>query len=525
MTDSTSTTEQAAIPAWVERVSELGKAFDVKGHKLVTVTKKLPALRLENDDEDLPKEVGLGLIAAALVYQDPEKGYWLPDKRAFAEFEPFEELDHDTMLSFTRALTEVWITHERNDREYAQPFILRFPHPELLERLRERVYTRDKNHKYGNRVKETIVMAFAMCDEPLAWNHLWKMCTNQTGYPWRGDALYAQKRAMERLGIISEQDWREVAIPTFGMNERGFRDLDYGERTIRARAIVGGVEFVDLTSNKTYKSLPRAKKGEPTRLIERYRREFAPAKKNLREGAKELLSWFEDRMHKRDAWSGAFFREHLLMHPMAKPLLRGLVLEFDNPQTKTRGFCRLDSDDTLIDIDFEPVDITQLERIWIPTREVLGEQLDAWVKHMIEFQLVQPFDQLGASDFDLDEEHAHALLGRIMSGEYKIDIRTIRAFKKAKLLEVEGYQAYTPRDSSLVYEISGSTFRLLLEKRALYLAWQNLDKEPIPTRGLRVAGKTHKTLEELITALSELDDSAVTELLRFLQKLEHQEDA
>lgn len=512
----------ATAPTWVERATELGEAFDVKRHKLGAITKKLPALRLEGSEEDLPKEVGLGLIAAVLAYTDEEEGYWTPDVKAFAEFEPFEGLDHDTMLWFTRALTETWITHARDDRRYAQTFIVRFPHPELLERLRARVYDRDKNHKYGNRVKETIVTALSTCDDPLAWNLLWKMCTNQTGYPWKGDALYAQKQAMERLGITREQEWREIAIPTFGMNERGFRDLDYGERTIRARAIIGGIEFVDLTSNKTYKSLPRAKMGESTRLIEGYKREYEPAKKGIKEGAKELLSWFEDRMHQRGAWSGPFFRDHLLTHPMAKPLLRGLVLEYSIPRTETRGFCRLDSDDALIDLDFEPVDITEADRIWIPTREMLGEQLDAWVKHMIEFQIMQPFDQLGASDFDLDEEHAHALLDRIVSGEYKVDIRTIRKFKKAGLLEVEGYRADSSARGALVYTVSSHTFRLLLGKTPLYRAWRNYEKEPLASEGFRVGSTPCKTRDDILAALREFDTSITTELLRFLQKLELQ---
>lgn len=512
----------STTPTWVELAQTKGEAFDARTHKLTKVIAKLPSLALVDSEEELPVEVGLGLIAAMLDFKE-EHDFWEPSIAAFAAFEPFERLDQERMYAFVQHLSRKWLTHGCDDRRRIIPFIARFPHHTLLEELNARVFERDDKHKYGNRVKETICEALSYSNAPLAWYFLWKMSTNQTGFPWQWSAQSARSAVMKRLKIRREEDWRELAIPTFGIDaKQGFRDLDYGSRTIRVRFRVNGLEFTDLSSGKSSKSLPRANKNDDTERFQRIRAEYNVAKKGLKEGTSNLTGWFEARMHKKDAWPGKFFRRHLLAHPASLPLLRGLVLAFTFDGADRPTFARIDADGSFIDLDFDPVDITDAVEVQIPTREALGQQASAWIKHMVEFQVIQPFEQLGADDFEIDGEHTRALLERIATGNFLVEGKTIRSLAKKKLAKITGHHSYTSETSAIVFDVSPHTFQLIFEHHPLYMAWNRLSSDPIVAQALGVDGTRYKNQEAMQRALAEVSDEASVEFLRFIQKVEHQ---
>ena len=190
----------STTPTWVELAQTKGEAFDARTHKLTKVIAKLPSLALVDSEDELPVEVGLGLIAAMLDFKG-EHDFWEPSIAAFAAFEPFERLDQERMYAFVQHLSRKWLTHGCDDRRRIIPFIARFPHHTLLEELNARVFERDDKHKYGNRVKETICEALSCSNAPLAWYFLWKMSTNQTGFPWQWSAQSARSAVIKHLKI------------------------------------------------------------------------------------------------------------------------------------------------------------------------------------------------------------------------------------------------------------------------------------------------------------------------------------
>jgi|GEM_PF-3841321 len=520
MTEQRDTTH----PTWVEHARALGERFDIEEHNLVRVLDKLPTLALVDPAEELSDEVGLGLVAAVYGYESPE-GYWRPDADSFSEFEPFERLDQDRMLAFVSHLAKRWLTHGRDDRLAAVPFIARFPYPALLEELNTRVFERDDKHKYNNRVKQAIFTALSRSNAPIAWYYLWKMSSNKTGYTWSWSARSAQDDAMERLGIASEEEWREVAIPTFGIDaKRGFRDLDYGSRTIRVSFRVGGIEFLNLATNKTSTSLPRATKADDKGRYEQLRAEYNIVKSGLKEGTENLKGWFEARMHKKDAWSAKFFRDRLVEHPAAIPLLEGLVIAVVGDKERPPTFARLDEDHTFIGLSLEPVDLSRAKEVCIPTREDLGEELGAWIKHMIEFQVIQPFEQLGADDFGIASEHTSAILERIATQKFQVDCKTMRSLAKRKLAKVTGRDSYATETSAIVFEVSPYSLQLIFDHHPLYMAWRKVSNNPLVARGVGI-DDTHYTTEDAIReALEALPDDVSVEFLRFLQQIELRPD-
>ncbi|SNS46790.1 protein of unknown function [Actinomadura meyerae] len=193
--------------------------------------------------------------------------------------------------------------------------------------------------------------------------------------------------AAKRRGLTTEQ-LADRLVPDFGLDSAGALVLDYGPR----RFTVGFDEQLKPTvadeSGKARTSLPKPGAKDDPELAPAAHRRFAELKKELRAVASVQVARLESAMVTGREWTAAEFADFVVGHPLMRHLARRLVwLSGD------RSF-RVAEDLTFAGVDDEAVKPPEAAvRVAHPLH--LGATVDAWVEVFADYEILQPFPQLG----------------------------------------------------------------------------------------------------------------------------------
>ncbi|MEU6250304.1 DUF4132 domain-containing protein [Glycomyces sp. NPDC047010] len=105
--------------------------------------------------------------------------------------------------------------------------------------------------------------------------------------------------------------------------------------------------------------------------------------------AAEQATRLERAMADGRTWAVDEFREHLLAHPLLGELARRLVWQADGTAF------RIAEDDTFANAEDDAVELPEGAAIRLAHPVLLGDALDAWVRQLADYEVLQPFDQLG----------------------------------------------------------------------------------------------------------------------------------
>jgi len=243
----------------------------------------------------------------------------------------------------------------------------------------------------------------------------------------------------EGLGLTPEQ-LADRLVPDFGLDEGGGMVLDYGTR----RFTVGFDEqlkpYVKDEAGKRRKDLPApgARDGEGA-ADERKR--FAALKKDVRTVAGDLIQRLETAMVTRRGWTAAEFTDLFVRHPLTWHLARRLVwVGAGGAQF------RVAEDRTLADVTDEAVPVPE-GPIRIAHPLDLADTLDTWSEVFADYEILQPFPQLGRPVYTLtDEERAATRLTRLEG--MTVPTRAVIG------LERRGWLRETPQDAGIQGSIS-----------------------------------------------------------------------
>ncbi|MEU5873404.1 DUF4132 domain-containing protein [Glycomyces sp. NPDC047369] len=103
----------------------------------------------------------------------------------------------------------------------------------------------------------------------------------------------------------------------------------------------------------------------------------------------EQATRLERAMADGRTWGLDEFREHLVAHPLLGELARRLVW-----QANGTAF-RIAEDDTYADVEDDAVDLPENAAIRLAHPVLLGDALNTWVRQLADYEILQPFDQLG----------------------------------------------------------------------------------------------------------------------------------
>ncbi|MFE9101850.1 DUF4132 domain-containing protein [Actinomadura geliboluensis] len=194
--------------------------------------------------------------------------------------------------------------------------------------------------------------------------------------------------AAKQRGLTRDQ-LADRLVPSFGLDGGGALTLDYGPR----RFTVGFDEqlkpVIADENGKVRKSLPKpGAKDDPDLAPAAYQR-FAELKKELRAVASVQVARLETAMVMGREWTAAEFGEYVVGHPLMRHLARRLVwLSGD------RAF-RVAEDLTFADLNDDAVELPEGAAVQIAHPLELGDTLDAWSEVFGDYEILQPFPQLG----------------------------------------------------------------------------------------------------------------------------------
>jgi hypothetical protein len=242
------------------------------------------------------------------------------------------------------------------------------------------------------------------------------------------------------LGLSREQ-LADRLVPDFGLDEDGSMVLDYGPR----RFIVGFDEqlkpYVLDVNGKRLKALPAPGARDDAEQAPAARKRFADLKKDVRTVAADLIRRLEAAMVAQRDWSVAEFTDLFVRHPLTWHVARRLVWSADGTAF------RVAEDRTLADVEDRTLTLPDGARITIGHPLEMAGTLDAWTEVFADYEILQPFPQLGRPVYTLTEdERAASQLARFEG----ITVPT----GKVLGLERHGWAREDPQDAGIQGQIS-----------------------------------------------------------------------
>lgn len=319
----------------------------------------------------------------------------------------------------------------------------------------------------------------------------------------------------EALGLTAEQ-LADRLVPDFGLGPDGTMVLAYGGRRFRVGFDEQLKPVVADEDGSRRKLLPKpGAKDDPVLAPAAYAR-FAGLKKDVKTVAADQIRRLERAMVNGRRWTAEEQRALFVDHPLLRHLASRLVWATFDADDRPTGSFRVAEDQTLADSGDDELTLAGDTMVGIAHPLHLGETLGAWPGVFADYEILQPFPQLGREVLALTADERDARLLNRFAGA------TVYTGKILGLSH-RGWQRGSPLDAG----VSQVTYKLVPGGRAVIV---NLDP------GI-IAGDVMEWPEQTITGvwLNEgpadwgnsqgnlpfgvLDDITASELLRDLEGL------
>ncbi|WP_441248518.1 WGR and DUF4132 domain-containing protein [Kitasatospora sp. McL0602] len=251
----------------------------------------------------------------------------------------------------------------------------------------------------------------------------------------------------EGLGLTGEQ-LADRLVPDLGLDVDGTTVVDYGPR----RFTVGFDEqlrpFVMDADGKRRKDLPAPGVKDDQELAPAERKRFVTLKKDVRTIAVDQIHRLEAAMVAQRSWTATEFRELLVQHPLLRHLVRRLVWLADGADGAdgsggtARTAFRVAEDRTFADVDDREFTLAEQATVRLAHPLHLGEAVAAWSELFADYEILQPFAQLGRPVHRVTPEEATA--NRL----HRFEGRTVAVGRLLGLTK-RGWERGQPQDAGI----------------------------------------------------------------------------
>ena len=197
-------------------------------------------------------------------------------------------------------------------------------------------------------------------------------------------------------------------VPDLGLDAGGGLSLDYGPRRFRVGFDEQLRPFVIAEeSGARRKDLPAPTTKDDAELAAAARKQFSALKKDVRTIAADAIRRLEAAMVAGRLWTPTEFRELLVGHPLIGHLTRRLVWLSECGGDAAAGTApvattfRVAEDQTLATVDDEEFRLPEDASVRLPHPLYIPGALDAWGEIFADYEIVQPFAQLGRPVYEL----------------------------------------------------------------------------------------------------------------------------
>jgi predicted DNA-binding WGR domain protein len=344
-----------------------------------------------------------------------------------------------------------------------------------------------------------------------------------------------QDKAREKIDTIAEarglstEELEDRLAPDLGLDERGSLVLDFGPRAFRVAFDESLKPFVREVGEggalgARLPDLPKPKKTDDGTMAKEAVERFKLLKKDARTIASQQLLRLEVAMCARRRWTPELFRLFLVEHPLVRYIVQRLVWgvyevpEGGNYGGALRACFRVAEDGSFTTAEDDAFDLPEGEhlRIGVPhALELPAAEAAAFGQVFADYELLQPFAQIGRDPYTLDEAEKPALKLLRWNG---VKVPT----GKVLGLVNKGWRRGQAQDSGCIWYFTkplgaGKVIELQLDPGIIV---GMVDEYPEQTLGDVQVGEPAAWGDiRHPEAFSKLDDIAASELIRDLEAL------
>ena len=267
----------------------------------------------------------------------------------------------------------------------------------------------------GNHARAvTGVSVLAAIGTDVALLYLYRISRRATFKGLKSAATEKMDEVATGLGLTAEQ-LADRLVPDFGLGADGSMTLDYGPRQFTVGFDEQLRPYVMDAGGRHLKALPKPGSKDDAELAPAAHQAFTTLKKEVRTVATEQLRRLERAMVKRRRWTGGEFRRYFVEHPLLRHISRRLVWGVYDSSGALAGAVRVAEDRSLATVADDETGLADDAVIGIAHPLELGENLPDWVEVFADYEILQPFPQLGRQTFTPTVEEAAA--GRLLRFE------------------------------------------------------------------------------------------------------------
>jgi hypothetical protein len=254
--------------------------------------------------------------------------------------------------------------------------------------------------------------------------------SQQTDYTNRAKSVL---EAIKKRLKVDDDEFADLAVPSFGLDARGRRTFDYGPRQftfiVKGR---GEVTFYDEDEDRYFEKIPPGRKTDDRELVKVARAEYKLMRQPVMEVFAEQAQRMERAMLIGRAWKSDRWREYIVRHPVLGHIARRLVWKIFEPDGTVVARVMLDEENLLMDLEMEEYTLEPDHHLaLVHPVELDGDERQEWTDQLMDFEIIQPFDQMGRDVFTYDDATSTQLIEDAKAGKaHLLNERLISNFSK-----------------------------------------------------------------------------------------------
>lgn len=196
----------------------------------------------------------------------------------------------------------------------------------------------------------------------------------------------------------SADELADRMIPTAGFDDDGALRLSYGERTVIARPTPEGGVVLTGADGRPLKSLPAARASDDPGEADAAKKRLGSARRQVKAAMSLQTARLYEAMCASRTWPADQWRELLADHPLVGRLVTRLIWEALPDGVRFRPA----EDGALLGVDDAAVELAPGAAVRLAHRTALsGAEAHAWRRHLADYEVNPPFDQLEAAAPDV----------------------------------------------------------------------------------------------------------------------------
>ena len=200
---------------------------------------------------------------------------------------------------------------------------------------------------------------------------------------------------------ISYETLEDLLVPELGLEE-GAVTLDLGARTLSVRLGDHLEPVLVDEAGTTIASFPRKSKKDDPAKYDAAKAKFAALEEASESVGKGQILRFERALRDQRSWSVAELRQNVLPQPLVRHLARRLVWQV----VDTRALFRVAEDLTLADANDDALPYPPDDARVVLAHPLLAPDVSKFERWLADYEVIQPFAQVGREVFRLDDASA-----------------------------------------------------------------------------------------------------------------------